>query len=147
MILIKAPKTKEEFKEYYAVRYQVLREPYGQPKGTEKDDFEPISDHFMAVDDHTGAVVGVAKLFEKAPGVANVSHLAVAKNYLRQGIGRKLIGAVEETARQKGYRTIGTMSRLTSTAFFEKFGYRVAGLPAIHFGTIHLVWMEKKLSD
>lgn len=147
MIFIKQPTTKEEFKEYYALRYQVLREPWGQPKGTEKDDFEPLSQHFMAVDDGTGHVVGVVKLFEKAPGVASMSHLAIAKAWQKHGIGTMLMKYVEDVARKEGYKVLGGLTRVTATAFFEKFGYQIAGLPSVHFGTVHMVWMEKKLES
>jgi N-acetylglutamate synthase-like GNAT family acetyltransferase len=144
MIIISSPTTKEQFKAYYSLRYQVLREPWGHPRGTEKDDYEPISEHFMAVDDQAGEVLGVAKLFEKAPGVGDFSHLAIAIDHQRQG--QMLVDAIEHRARERGFRTLGTMSRLTTTAFFEKYGYRITGIPAPHLGTIHVVWMEKDLS-
>ena len=145
MAIIKTPKTREDFKAYYALRYKLLREPWGHPKGTEKDDYEPISEHFMAVDEKTGEVVGVIKLFEKEPGVGQVSHLAVATEYQRKGIGKFLVDAVEQRAREQGYKTIGAMARVTATSFFERHGYRIAGLPIPHLGTTHLVWVEKEL--
>ncbi len=145
MYKIKTPKTREDFKAYYALRYRVLHEPWGHPKGTEKDDYEPISDHFMAVNEK-GEVVGVAKLYEKEEEVGHVSHLAVAPEYQRQGIGRLLMDAVEKRARKRGFKTIGTMTRVTATSYFERFGFRVVGIPTPHIGTIHLVWMEKPLS-
>ena len=144
MPIIKTPMTREEFKAYYALRYKVLREPWGHPKGTEKDDYEPISEHFMAVDEQTGEVLGVIKLYEKAPGVGNISHLAVLTAFQHKGIGTSLVEAVEKCARERGFKTLGTMSRVTATAYFEKHGYRIAGIPAPQLGTIHLVWMEKE---
>jgi N-acetylglutamate synthase-like GNAT family acetyltransferase len=144
-IVIKSPKTKDDFKAYYAVRYKVLREQWGLHKGTEKDDYEPISEHFMAVDEDTNEILGVVKLYERSPEVGCFSHLAVIKNRQRQGIGLILLDAVEQIARQKGYHKLGTMSRVTATAYFEKRGYRIAGMPNVHFGTIHVVWMEKDL--
>ena len=146
MVIIKTPVTHDDFKAYYALRYKVLREPWGHPKGTEKDDYEPISEHFMAVDDSSGEVLGVVKLYEKAPGVGYISHLAVAVDRQHQGIGRLLIQTVEARARVRGLHSLGTMARVTATAFFEKYGYRVAGIPAPHLGTTHLAWMEKELS-
>ena len=146
MITIKTPATKEQFKAYYALRYRVLREPGGHPKGTEKDDYEPISEHFMAVND-AGEVVGAVKLYEKAPGVGHLSHLVVAPEHQHQGIGHLLLEQVEKRAREKGFKTLGAMSRLTATAYFEKYGFRITELPTIHLGTIHLVWMEKKLDS
>jgi N-acetylglutamate synthase-like GNAT family acetyltransferase len=147
MPVIKTPKTREDFKAYYALRYKVLREPWGHPKGTEKDDYEAISEHFMAVDENTGEVFGVIKLFEKDPGVGQVSHLAVAAEHQHKGIGKFLVEAVEKRAREKGYKTIGAMARVTATAFFERHGYHIAGLPVPHLGTTHLVWMEKELTS
>jgi len=144
MITIKTPTTREHFKAYYALRYKVLREPGGHPKGTEKDDYEPISDHFMAVND-ADEIVGVAKLYEKTTEMGHLSHLAVAPEYQHQGIGRMLLEAVEQHAREKAYTSLGAMSRVTATAYFEKFGFHIAELPGIHLGTIHLVWMEKKI--
>lgn len=146
MITIITPSTKEQFKAYYALRYKVLREPGGHPKGTEKDDYEPISDHFMAVNE-AGEAVGAVKLYEKAPGIGHLSHLVVATEHQHKGIGRKLMEHVEQKAREKGYKTLGTMSRLTATAFFERHGYKITELPNLHLGTTHLVWMEKDITQ
>jgi len=145
MYTIKKPKTRDDFKAYYALRYRVLREPFGYPKGTEKDDYEPISEHFMAISEN-GEVVGVAKLYEKAEGVGHVSHLAVAPDYQHKGIGHLLLQNMEQRAREKGFKIIGTTARTTASAYFERFGFRVVGIPTPHLGTTHLVWMEKSLS-
>ena len=145
MITIKTPVTRDDFKAYYALRYKVLREPWGHPKGTEKDDYEPISEHFMAVNEK-GEVVGVVKLYEKSEGVGYVSHLAVSPDHQHKGIGKLLVQTVETRARERGFHSVGTMARVTATAFFEKHGYRVTGMPSVHLGTTHLVWMEKELS-
>ena len=146
MITIKSPATHDDFKAYYALRYKVLSEPSGHVKGTEKDDYEPISEHFSAVDDDTGEIVGVVKLFERAPGIGNFSHLAVAPQHHNQGIGKLLLQTVEKRAREHGFKTLGAMSRITATAYFEKQGYKVTEIPAPNLGTTHLVWLEKDIS-
>lgn len=145
MSIIRTPKNRDEFKAYYALRYKVLREPWGHPKGTEKDDYEPISEHFMAVDERTAEILGVIKLFEKAPGVGQVSHLAVATEYQHKGIGKFLIETVEKRAHERGFTTLGAMTRSTATTYFEKYGYHVAGVSTLYLGTTHLIWMEKEL--
>lgn len=144
MCTIKTPITPDDFKAYYALRYKVLREPWGHPKGTEKDDYEPISEHFMAVNEK-GDVVGVVKLFEKSDCVGHISHLAVAPEYQHKGVGHLLLETVEQRARARGFHTIGTMARVTATVYFQKYGFRIVGMPTPHLGTIHLVWMEKAL--
>lgn len=145
MIQIKTPQTREDFKAYYDLRYRILRQPWAQPRGTEKDDYEPISQHFMAVDIDSGEVVGVIKIYEKEEGVGCFSHMAVAGIRQRQGIGQMLLEAVEDHARTMGYRTLGCYSRLNTTLYFERAGYRIAGLPTHYFGTTQVVWMEKEV--
>jgi len=145
MYTIKIPKTHDDFKAYYALRYKILNEPAGHPKGTEKDDYEPISEHFMAVDEKQN-IVGVIKLYERSEGVGFISHLAVAVEHQRKGVGKLLIKAVEQRARERGFKTLGAMTRMTATSYFEKIGFKITGMPTPHLGTTHLVWLEKALS-
>jgi histone acetyltransferase (RNA polymerase elongator complex component) len=99
----------------------------------------------MAVDDQSGEIVGVVKFFEKEDGVAWVSHLAIATAHQRQGIGKLLLAHIEELAKDAGYKKIGCLSRLNTTDYFGKAGYKISGLPTHYFGTTQVVWMEKPL--
>lgn len=145
MIVIKSPATRDDFKAYYDLRYRVLREPWGLPRGTEKDDYEPISQHFIAVNGETGELVGCVKIFEREAGVAWVSHLAVSEKQQRTGVGKMLLTYVEDLARSQGFTRIGCLSRLNTTDYFAQAGYTISGLPTHYFGTTQVVWMEKKL--
>ncbi len=145
MIEIKSPQTREEFKDYYDLRYHVLREPFGMPRGTEKDDYEPISQHFMAIDSEKGKIAGVVKLLEKDPQTGWFSHLAISPEYQHRGIGRMLLDAVESESRRRGYSLLSCQSHLNTTGFFEKAGFEMAGMPGHYFGPTQVVWMEKKL--
>ena len=145
MIIICTPHSKDEFKAYYALRYRILREALGQPHGTEKDDYEPISQHLMAKDDQSGEIIGVVKWLEREPGVAWLTHLAVEAGHQKQGIGKLLVRAVEDAARAQGYRQLGAFVRLDSSDFFVKQGYRIVDVPPHHFGAMHSVWLEKEL--
>jgi N-acetylglutamate synthase-like GNAT family acetyltransferase len=145
MINIVSPKTHEDFKSYYDLRYNVLRKPWGLQKGTEKDDFEPISKHFMAVDGESGHVVGVIKLMEKEKGVGWFSHMAVEDSYQNKGVGKMLMTFVEEEAKRDGYSILGCMARLNATEYFAKAGYVIKGLPSQYIGTTQVVWMQKKI--
>jgi GNAT superfamily N-acetyltransferase len=145
MIIIRAPQTKEDFKEYFHLRFVVLHEPWGQHKGSEKDDYEPLARHYMAVDDVNAELVGVVRWLEKDPGEAWLAHLAVRSDRQRQGIGRMLLDAVEKDARAAGYTKMVANTRLTATDYFEKLGYRITGIPSHFFATLQSVWMEKDL--
>lgn len=145
MIKIVSPKTRDDFKAYYELRFKVLRETWGLQKGTEKDDYEPISRHFMAVEESTGEIIGVVKLFEKEPGIGWFSHMAVIPTYQHKGVGKLLLKFIEDEAKLEGYKVLGCMARLNTTAFFEKEGYKINGLPSHYIGTTQVVWMEKPL--
>jgi len=145
MAVIRSPKTKEEFKAYYALRFHVLRESLGQHPGSEKDDFEPISIHYMAVDEQTNQIIGVVKLFEKEPAMGQFSHLAVDSAFQHKGVGRLLIHTVEQKSRELGYRKLGTLTRLTATGFYERCGYKPMGITGVLFGKLQMMWMEKDL--
>jgi N-acetylglutamate synthase-like GNAT family acetyltransferase len=144
MFTVKIPTTHDDFKAYYALRYKVLREPWGHPKGTEKDDYEPISKHFMALNEER-EVVGVVKLYKKSDCIGYISHLAVAQEHQHKGIGRLLLETVEQHARANGFCVLATMVRATATVYLEKYGFHIVGVPAPHLGTTHLVSMEKEL--
>jgi N-acetylglutamate synthase-like GNAT family acetyltransferase len=98
----------------------------------------------MAVNEQ-GNVVGVVKLYEKTDCIGHISHLAVAPEHQHKGVGHLLLETVEQRARARGFHTLGTMARVTATVYFQKYGFRIVGMPTPHLGTIHLVWMEKAL--
>ena len=56
------PKTYDELKKYYDLRYEVLRKPWSQPKGSERDDKEETSFHRMIIDEQNGNAVAVGRL-------------------------------------------------------------------------------------
>src|SRR5437868_2081162 len=75
-IIITEPQTKEQFEAYFLLRYEVLRKPWNQPPGSEKDGQEGSSLHAMAVDeDHN--VLGVLRLQFNTPSEAQLRYMGV----------------------------------------------------------------------
>ncbi|OYV68117.1 MAG: hypothetical protein B7Z72_08655, partial [Gemmatimonadetes bacterium 21-71-4] len=56
-----------------------------------------IDDFMVAVNDH-GEIVGCGALKEYSPSVAEVAAIAVARDAHGQGLGRKIVEAVEQLA-------------------------------------------------
>ncbi len=85
-----------------------------------------IHDAFVLYD---GALpVGCASFKDYEPGVAEVKRVFVRENYRGRGLARKLMQAVEEHARQKGYRSLilETGKPLVSAvALYTNMGYHV----------------------
>ena len=43
MYKVITPTTPEELDKYYDLRWRVLREPFQRPKGSEQDEYDPVS--------------------------------------------------------------------------------------------------------
>ena len=121
---VRAPENEGELNQYFHFRWQILRAPFKLPQGSEKDEYESVSEHRL-VCDANGAVLAVGRVHLNAPEEAQIRHVAVAAEYRMQGVGRFIIGALEEVARKLGAERVVTNSMESSVAFFKHCGYQV----------------------
>ena len=143
-MVILVPTTPEAFERYYAFRHRLLRGPWGQPRGSERDEREAGAVHLMVCADD-GNVIGVGRLHFNAPDEAQVRYMAVDEDCRGQGIGRCILTALEERARAAGARRIVLDARAPAERFYAKQGYRSLGAAHTLFGRIAHVRMEKIL--
>jgi len=99
MIKICSPEGKQ-FEKYYELRWEVLRKPWNQPRGSERDDMEDKAIHIMACDGNK--IVGVARLHFNSIEEAQIRYMAVEEGYRMQGIGSMMLRRLEEMAKEKG---------------------------------------------
>ena len=99
MLEIKSPTTDSDWKAYYALRFNVLREPWNQPLGSEVLADEDQAIHAIAVKD--GVVLGVARMHESAEKQGQVRCVATATAAQGKGIGKAIMAYLEEKAKQK----------------------------------------------
>ena len=96
--------------------------------------YENLQQFFVAT--HKGKVVGCCALYVTWNGLAEVKALAVAADYQRQGLGKRLLGTIIKEAKSLGVETLFTLT--IREGLFEKFGFkrtRKSELP-------HKVWTE-----
>ena len=79
MYTCRAPKDKVELAAYYQLRWQILRQPWQQPQGSEKDELESQSYHRVIVDDMDN-ILGVGRLHQSAQHRAQV-RISGAESY------------------------------------------------------------------
>jgi len=140
MIEIREPKTKEEFDSYYNLRWEILRKPWKQPKGSEKDELEDRSFHIIVLDNKK--VVGVGRLHKNSDTECQIRYMAVDENYQGKGIGKAILIKLHEKAKESGLKKIVLNARKKAIGFYEKFGYKNLGKSHTLFGEIEHFKMQ-----
>ena len=140
---ITEPKTKEDFDKYHDLRWRILRKPWDQPKGSEKDDLEDESIHLMAC--QSGIVCGVARAHFNSPGEAQIRYMAVDEPYRGKGVGSKLLAELEKRIEQKGGRQVTLNARKNAVCFYENHGYEIVAKSHTLYGCIEHFKMSKRL--
>ncbi|GIV56898.1 MAG: hypothetical protein KatS3mg040_1666 [Candidatus Kapaibacterium sp.] len=141
--VIRAPSSPSEWEAYYALRYRILRQPWDQPPGSERDELEPIACHRAAIEQSTGRIVGCGRIHRRDDGTAQIRYMAVEEGYRNLGIGSLLLESLEEWAVEQGFRTIVLYARRPAVAFYERYGYRIVAPAHTLFGAIEHVLMQK----
>ena len=140
------PSTPKEFESYYNLRWWVLREPWGQIKGSERDKDDEVSHHRMIIDEATGVAVAVGRLHFNSKEEAQIRYMAVAENYQGQGIGSKIVAVLEDIALEKGANRIILQARENALKFYRKNGYEIIEKSYLLFDEIQHWLMKKKLT-
>ena len=140
-MIIKSPKTKEEFFKYYDLRWRILRAPWNQPKGSEQDELEGQSIHIMVVENDE--VIGIGRAHFNSDEVAQLRYMAVNEDWQGKGVGKLILDELEKRVVEKGAKKIILHARDNAVKFYEKHGYKVVKLSHTLFGVIPHFLMEK----
>jgi N-acetylglutamate synthase-like GNAT family acetyltransferase len=141
---IKSPQTDSEWKAYYALRFNVLREPWNQPLGSEVLADEDQAIHAIALED--GEVLGVARMHESAEKQGQVRCVATATAAQGKGIGKAIMAYLEDQAKAKGWTEIVLEARENAVPFYRAIGYTIVAESYLLFGEIQHYRMKKALN-
>ncbi|MFN5323573.1 MAG: citrulline utilization hydrolase CtlX [Bacteroidota bacterium] len=128
----------------FQLRFEVLRKPWGQPLGSERDQTEGLSWHFLSRT-ADGLPIGTARLHALDDNTAQIRYMAVHEQYRGKGIGLKLLRAAEQLASQKGLKRIFLQSRENAVPFYEQAGYTVIEPTFLLWNEIQHYGMERNL--
>lgn len=146
MYQVVAPQNEQEWEQYYEIRWQVLRAPLQQPRGSEKDEYEQHAWHRM-VKDEQGKVVGVARLHLVSKEESQIRYMAVIEPHRRKGLATMMLESLEAIARQEGVKRVILNARKSATNFYENLDYVVTGDAPEIFGQIPHVQMCKTVDS
>ncbi|HKJ81245.1 MAG TPA: GNAT family N-acetyltransferase [Ignavibacteriaceae bacterium] len=138
------PQTTEEFEKYYDLRWRILRAPWDQPKGSEKDKKEKGAIHLMACEKDK-IPVGVGRVHFNSPEEAQVRYMAVEEDQRGKGIGAIILKELERSAVQKGAKIIMLNARDNAVPFYERYGYKIVKPSHTLFDSIPHFEMRKEL--
>ena len=105
-----------------AIRETVFVEEQDVPAELEYDGRDDAATHALARDDG-GEAVGTARLRRVDETTGKLERMAVLRDHRGEGWGRRLVGALESTARDRGVETIVLHAQRSSEGFYEALGY------------------------
>lgn len=140
---IRSPQKHDEWQQYYRLRWQVLRAPWQQPEGSEKDLLENNAIHRAIITGEKIIAVGRAHFLDKT--TAQLRYMAVDSNYQQQGYGSKLLLDLEQAVYSDGAKKIILNARENALDFYLKHDYVILESAETLFGAINHFKMQKPL--
>jgi GNAT superfamily N-acetyltransferase len=137
------PRSREDFEHYFALRYAVLRKPWGQPEGSERDKEEDSAIHAFIKED--GRVLAVGRLQFVNDTDAQVRFMAVDPAQQGRGLGKAVLAFLEARAGEAGRGRVLLHARENAIPFYESCGYVIKEKSHLLWGEIQHWLMEKRL--
>ncbi|MEJ2142957.1 MAG: GNAT family N-acetyltransferase [Gammaproteobacteria bacterium] len=141
---ISSPSTEKEWNAYYDLRWEILRKPWYQPKGSEKDELEDSSIHKIILN-QDDQILASGRIHFTGKNTAQIRYMAVLPEYRDMGLGTMILNALEEEALKHIAREIILHARESAVAFYEKHGYKIEKASHLLYGDIQHFLMKKKL--
>jgi len=141
---ITEPATPEEFEQYYLLRHQTLREPWGQPKGSERVEDDATAVHAI-LRNEAGEALGVCRLHLNTPQEGQLRFMGIRADQQGNGLGNLLLAYMDDRARQMGATSMVLHARDYAVNFYRRNGYEIVEESYLLFGTIQHYKMAKQL--
>jgi predicted GNAT family N-acyltransferase len=143
-LLLIEPANSREWEEYFHLRWTVLRQPWNQPRGSERDERESDSVHLMICDtEHRPIAIG--RLHFNSPMEAQIRFMAVTPRWRHSGLGSRILGALERRAKAAGAASVVLNSRDGAVPFYQKHGYKTEQPAETLFRQVPHIRMRKEL--
>jgi len=123
----------------------MLRQPWQQVRGSEKDELEKSSTHVAAILNNT--IIAVGRIHISNQSEAQIRYMAVDETYQSKGIGRLILKYLEQAATEQNSRVVFLHARENALAFYKKNQYQLIKPSHMLYGKIKHFLMKKTLSD
>ncbi len=140
----KSPESEQEWHDYYQLRWQILRQPWQQPPGSEQDEQEDSAFHIMTTDE-ADQIVGVGRIHRSNNGSAQIRYMAVHPAHQGKGVGGQILALLEQQAHTWDCAEVILNARIVSLPFYLHHDYQIVGDGPTLFGSIAHKYMRKLL--
>lgn len=121
---VKFAQTPNEVQAIIELRYKILRQPWDQPKETSSDGMEDTS--FNAyISDKNGKVIACGRLQENENKIGQIRYMAVDDDQQGKGLGKLILIALENKAKQIELNSIELQARENALAFYKSNHYQL----------------------
>lgn len=142
MIEIRTPQSEQEWAQYYDLRFRILREPLGKPRGSERNDGDATGQHFALFENTQ--IIAIARLELLSDKEAQVRFVAVETNLQGKGLGKKIMQAVEQACQEQQIERLVLHARDYAVLFYQQLGYTLLGPSYKLFDVLQHFEMEKR---
>ena len=115
--------TSDEMKEYYHLRWKILREPLGLEQETEKDDLEDKSIHRVVKIENQ--IIGVGRLHFIDDSKAQIRYMAVEDNFRKSGVGKLIVDEFIKISENRNTKKIMLYARESVIDFYKNLGFDI----------------------
>jgi predicted GNAT family N-acyltransferase len=138
------PASESDWTAYFELRWRVLRQPWGQPHGSERDELDPSAYHLM-LRTKDGSAAAIGRLHLNSSAEAQVRYMAVDDSWRSKGLGSRILIGLEAQAALLSVKRIILNSREQAIDFYKRHGYGLGGDAETLFGEVRHVRMQKDL--
>lgn len=142
-IEIRSPKSEVEWEQYYSLRYRILRQPWNQPLGSERNEGDEIGLHFALYENEI--LKAIARLDINDEKSAKVRFMAVETEIQRKGYGKQVMLAIESYCKSISISEIILHAREVAIPFYESLDYQLVEKSHLLFNEIQHHLMSKKV--
>ena len=140
MIEIKVVETEEEYRLSYAIRTEVFVEEQGVAADREADEYEATAESLLVLLD--GRPVGTGR-WRVADGMAKLERVCLLRECRGLGIGKMIIRALEDRARQAGLSRAKLHGQTHAEAFYTGLGYQPSSGVFLEEGIEHRLMIRE----
>jgi YbgC/YbaW family acyl-CoA thioester hydrolase len=119
-----------------AIRTEVFVDEQSVPVDVERDVADAGALHSLAIN-RFGVPLGTGRLLPSSAGIARIGRMAVLAPMRGAHIGRALLDALVDAARQRGDREVRLHAQAGAVPFYARAGFVAQGEPFTEAGIVH----------